>query len=135
MGNVLFGVDIAGIINDVISPGVLDVTVEVYTAGARTSGNLTGGRARTADTFTCKGFWDDFTGTPPPGVTIELNDRRANLIGDSIPAGRVVKRNDAITVHEEGGDFTLYAVKLLSRDPAAAMFQYLCRDRRGPDNA
>lgn len=130
MGNELFGVDIAGIIADATGGQLLDVTVTRYADGARQPGNLTGGKTRTSTTFTgISGFWEDFTGDPPPGVEIELGDRKAVLIGDTIPAGGVPERNDAITMEGE----TLYAVKLLERDPAAAVYVYLCRDRQGPD--
>lgn len=128
MGNELFGVDIAGIILDVMGGQLLPVTVTRYTEGARTPGNLTGGKAKTPATVTgIDGFWEDFTGTPPPGVELELGDRKAVLIGDSIPAGGHPLRNDQITIEGE----TLWCVKLLSRDPAAAVYVYLCRDR-GP---
>ena len=135
MGNPIFGVDIAGIVNDVIGEGVFDATITRYTRGARAAGNLTGGRAATAATVDCKGFWEDFTGTPPPGVELELNDRKAILIGDSVPAGGLPRVNDQITIHEPIGDSSLFMVKLLSRDPAAAVYTYLCRDRVGPDGA
>lgn len=132
MGNELFGVDIAGLIAEHVAPGLLDVTITRYTRGARTAGNLTGGQAKTPATVTgIKGIWEDLPKTPPAGVEFELNDRIALLIGDTIPAGGLPLRNDAIEI--EG--MTLYMVQLLGRDPAAATYRYLCRDRRGPDEA
>lgn len=126
MGNELFGVDIAGIIAENTAGQLLAVTVTRYTRGDRNPANLTAGQPKTPATVTgITGFWEDFTGTPPPGVDIELNDRKAVLIGDTIPAGGHPLRNDAITIEGE----TLYMVKLLSRDPAAAVYTYLCRDR------
>lgn len=126
MGHELFGVDIAGIIAEETQGQLHEVTVTRYTRGARDPNNLTGGRPKTPATVTgITGFWEDFTGTPPPGVELELNDRKAVLIGDTIPAGGHPKRNDAITIEGE----TQYMVKLLSRDPAAAVYVYLCRDR------
>lgn len=134
MGNPLFGVDIAGIIADKIGPGVLEVTISREpSTGVRQAGNLTGGMVKGApQSWTCRGFWEDFTGLPPPGVELELNDRKAVLIGDTIPpAALPLQRNDQITC--EG--LSLFMVKPLSRDPAAAAYVLLCRDRRGPDNA
>lgn len=126
MGNEIMGVDIAGIIADVFEGNLLDVVVTRYTRGERDPDNLTGGRSKTPETVVgISGFWEDFTGTPPPGVELELNDRKAVLIGDTIPAGGHPRRNDAITIEGQ----TLYSVKLLSRDPAAAVYTYLCRDR------
>lgn len=132
MGNELFGVDIAGIVADAMGDGLLDVVVTRYSEGARDANNLTGGKPKTPATVEgIKGFWDDFTGTPPPGIELELGDRKAVLIGDTIPAGGQPLKNDAITI--EG--VTLYMVQLVSRDPAAAVYVYQCRDRRGPDGA
>lgn len=134
MGNELFGVDIAGIVADVIGPGVLAfrITREAST-GARQPGNLTGGMVKAPPvSWDCRGFWEDFTGLPPPGVEIELNDRKAVLIGDTIPpAALPLQLNDAIS----GEGQTLYLVKVLSRDPAAAAYTLQCRDRRGNDGA
>lgn len=131
MGNDLFGIDIAGIVADNIGPGLLDVRITRTPRGARQAGDLTGGKvAEGPDSWDCKGFWEDFTATPPPGVELELNDRKAVLIGDTIPAAALPLRvNDAITI--EG--LTLFMVKQLSRDPAAAVYVLLCRDRAGPD--
>lgn len=132
MGNELFGVDIAGILADATAGQLLSVSIERYAEGARQPGNLTGGRAKVPTTITgIEGFWEDFTRDPPPGVEVELGDRKACLIGDTIPAGGHPLRNDAITIEGQ----TLYMVQLLSRDPAAALYVYLCRDRRGPDGA
>lgn len=132
-GNELFGVDIAGVIGDAIGPAVLDVTITRAIRGARQAGNLTGGQPATPAAFECRGFWDDFTGTPPPGVMVELGDRKLVLIGDTVPDGGLPLLNDACTVHESGGDVTLYCVQRAGRDPAGAVYAFQCRDRRGPD--
>lgn len=130
MGNLILGVDIAGIIADVFGGELQDCVVTRYSRGERDPANLTGGRPKTpAEVTGITGFWEDFTGDPPPGVELELNDRKACLIGDTVPAGGLPLRNDAITMEGQ----TLYMVKLISRDPAAALYVYLCRDRTGPD--
>lgn len=134
MGNELFGVDISGIIADQIGPAVLAVTITREPRdGSRQAGNLTGGLVKGApQSWECRGFWEDFTGTPPPGVEILLNDRKAVLIGDTIPPEALpLLADDAISCEGQ----TLYMVKLLARDPAAAVFTLLCRDRRGPNGA
>lgn len=134
MGQELFGVDIAGIIADAIGPGVLDVTItRAAGTGTRNPADLTGGLIKAEPaSWGCKGFWEDFTGQPPPGVEIELNDRKAVLIGDTIPAAALpLKLDDAITCEGK----TLFMVKVLSRDPAAAVFTLLCRDRKGGNAA
>lgn len=134
MGNVLFGVDIAGIIADAMGDGLLPVTITREVKGARTPGNLTGGRASAPVEFECVGFWDDINpGSVPAGTELEVTDRKLVLIGDTVQPGGLPLRNDACTVHEEAGPVTLYCVQPLSRDPAAAVYSYLCRDRKGPD--
>lgn len=134
MGNKLFGVDIAGLVARHVGPGLLDATIEREQQGTeRQAGNLTGGLIKAAPaSWGCKGFWEDFTGQPPPGVLIEANDRKAVLIGDSIPdAALPLKLDDKITI--EGT--SLFMVKVLNRDPAAAVYTLLCRDRRGGNAA
>lgn len=133
MGNDMFGVDIAGIVADALGDGVFAVTIERNVRGARDPNNLTAGRANVPETVECRGFWEDFTGQPPPGIVVELNDRKAVLIGDTIPAGGHPRRNDRITVHEDMGDISLFCVGPVSRDPAGAVYVYQCRDRLGPD--
>lgn len=131
-GNELFGIDIAGIIADATSDGLLPVTVTKQVAAARDPDNLTGGPVRAPATFGgIKGIWEDVPRLPPPGVEIRLNDRVALLIGGTIPAGGLPDRNDAITI----AGLTLYVVQLLAQDPANAHYRFLCRDRRGPDGA
>lgn len=129
MGNKLFGVDIAGIVARQIGPGLMPVQITRMISGARDPADLTAGRARTPQTFAARGVWEDLPRTPPPGVTFELNDRIALLIGDTIEEGGVPQRNDAIQI--EG--LKLWVVQLIERDPAAAAYRYLCRDRAGPD--
>ena len=133
MGNRLFGVDIAGIVAAKIGPGVLAATItRRASTGARQAGNLTGGLVKAGpQSWLCRGFWEDFTGTPP-GIELELNDRKAVLIGNTIPRDALpLQKNDEITI--EG--LTLFVVKQLSRDPAAAVFTLLCRDRASANAA
>lgn len=130
MGNPLFGVDIASLVAQHVGSGLLDVVVTRYTAASRDPDNLTAGTSLNPTTVRgIKGVWEDVPRSPPAGVEVELNDRVALLIGDTIPAGGRPLRNDAITIAGE----TLYCVQLIERDPADAAFRYLCRDRRGPD--
>jgi hypothetical protein len=132
MGNQLFGVDIAGILLDAMGDGLFPVTIEREVEGDRDPDNLTGGRPVEPETVEAIGFWEDFSGSPPPGVVIELGDRKLVLLGDSIPAGGQPRRNDKCTVHEDGGDISQFCVGPVSRDPAAAVYSFQCRDRKTP---
>jgi hypothetical protein len=126
----LFGIDIAGIVADVIGPGLLDVTITKYTRAARDDDNLTGGIAKTPAPYVgAKGIWEELPKTPPPGIEFELTDRIALLIGDTIPAGALPERNDLIQI--DGIEQAV--VQLLAVDPANAAYRFLCRDRSGPD--
>jgi hypothetical protein len=134
MGNLLFDTDIAGIIADVIGPAVLDVTIRRDVRGARDPDNLTGGRASVPVEFQCKGFWDDInSGSVPAGIETQLTDRVLVLIGDTVQPDGLPLRNDRCTVHEAAGDLALNCLRPLRRDPAAAVYTFLCGDRRGPD--
>lgn len=128
MGNPIMGVDIAGIVAEVFGGQLADVTITRRTRGARNPAALTAGRPVVPEVVEgITGFWDDYTGLPPAGIELKLGDRRAVLIGDTIPVGGHPEVDDAITIEGE----TLYMVKLESRDPAAAVYVYQCRDR-GP---
>jgi hypothetical protein len=127
VGNTLFDTDIAGIIADVMGDELLEVTITKRVRGERDPANLSAGRPVIPTDFTCAGFWEDYIGTPPPGIEVQIGDRKAVLIGDTIPDGAIPAKDDAITI--EG--VTLYVVQLQSRDPAAAVYTYQCRDR-GP---
>lgn len=134
MGNEIFGIDVAGIVADSLGEGLFSVSITREVRGVRDPNNLTGGVQQLPPrTFAAVGFWEDFTGQPPPGVDLELNDRKLVLLGDTIEPGGLPLRNDMATVHEPIGDASLFVVQMLSRDPAAATYVFLCRDRRGPD--
>ena len=134
MGNALFGIDIAGIVADAVGDGLPDVTIVRQVRGARDPSKLTAGQAKTTETHTgIKGFWEDYQPNQIDGTNVLLNDRKAVLIGDTLPTGFVPREGDEITVHEDLGDVTLGVVKLQSRDPAAATYVVQCGDRTGPD--
>ena len=131
MGNKLFGVDIAGIIHNNISAGLLPVRVERQVLSAADPDNLTGGKTiGTPVVITGRGIWIDYTPSQIDGTKILLNDRKAMIIGNSMkPAGIIPTKGDAVTIEGQ----TLYVWKLESRDPAAATYTFQCRDTRGED--
>ena len=129
MGNTLFGVDLASLIAENVGTGLLEATLVVSTPGARTSGSLADGRPTTDVTYTgVKGIWEDVSPNLIDNTQVFLTDRVALLIGNTLPAGVVLKPNDQIQI--EG--ITLFVIRLIGRDPAAATYRYLCRDRRAP---
>ena len=130
MGNRLFGVDVSGLVARHIGPGVLSVVLTEPVVGARAPGNLTGGRVALAPkTHKARGFWEDFKGMSPPGVTVELGDRKAVILGDTLPPGVVPARGWKVEIE----NVSLFIYAAIGRDPAAAVYTYQCRDRLGPD--
>ena len=116
MGNKLFGIDIAGIVNDTISPGLLDLTLTVTTPGTRTPGDLSGGTNPTTVVSTGKGIKEPLTSIRPESI---VQDAMAVIliIGDSLSPAAVPEEQDLVSI--EGPDYTIIRV---ARDPAAATY-------------
>ena len=131
MGNILFGVDISGLIAQNIGPGVLPCTITKKAYAIRDPANPTKGQPATPTAHKCRGFWEDFAPADIDGTNILLNDRKAVLIGDTIPAGAIPEKQDDLTIEGK----TLAVHRLILRDPAAAVYIYHCRDRKGPNGA
>jgi hypothetical protein len=123
MGNPLFGVDISGLINSNIGPGVNDATLISKTPGTRTGGQLTGGTNPTSVSTACKGFIDILDRNRLPGSLVADGDVVIALIGDSISGGAVVPAvGDQITILSK-----TYEVIQVETDPAQAV--YNCTSR------
>lgn len=128
----LFGIDIAGLVTEHVAPGLHDVIVRTYQHGDRVPGQLASGRQRVPTEHTgVKGIWEDISPALVDGTQILVNDRIAMLIGGTLPPGLSINTNDEIEIES----IKLFAIRLLSRDPASATYRYLCRDRKGPDGA
>lgn len=127
MGNPLFGVDIAGLINQHVGAGVLVVQISKQVAtGARDPDNLAAGIPSEPVVHNCKGFWESYSIAEVDGVNVLKTDKKANLIGDSIPAGGMPVYGDEITIAGE----TRFVVQLDSVDPANALYVFRCRDQQ-----
>jgi len=123
MSQPLFGVDIAGIIDAAISPGLLAATLTKVTAGTRTPGQLTGGTNPTTVNYSCRGMIDSKNRRNRDGELIRDGMERILLIGNSISGGAVAPEiGDRVTI--EGRSFR---VEVLDRDPAGATFTMECR--------
>ncbi|UFK26759.1 hypothetical protein [Roseobacter phage RDJL6] len=124
MGNKLFGIDIAKLVNSNIAAagGVLDGTLTRETAGTRTPGNLTGGTNPTPTTHPFKGFVET-AGERRPGSTTASSISTVSILGDSVTV--VPEVNDEVTI--EGTDWTL--LELVERDPAKALYVFKAEER------
>jgi len=88
MGNPLFGVDISGIINSVVGPGVLAATLTKIASTARTPGSLSGGMNPASTPYACRGFIDSQANRDAAGTLVDDGNVTIVLIGDSISGGR-----------------------------------------------
>lgn len=126
MGNKLFGVDIAAIVASAAGPGLLDVTLWIRPkSGTRDPSNLSAGLDRApAKVVGAKGIWEDYRPSEI-GDLVRTNDRRAFILGDTIPAGIEIKESDEIEIDGQ----RLYVIRPESVDPAKAGYRFHCGDR------
>lgn len=122
MGNKLFGVDISGLINKNIGPGVLDATLIKVSPGTRTPGNLTGGTQPTTASYSCKGFTDTLDKNRLDPSLVEDGDVLVVLIGDSIASSQVPNPGDRVTISG-----ITYNIVQVTSDPALAVYNCVGR--------
>jgi len=121
----LFGIDIAGIVNANISPGLLDAQLVRITKGTRTTGSLSAGSNPTEQTVNCKGFISEYDDRRIDGTIVKAGDREVTLIGRSLSSSDSVVPNINDKIKIEGQTFKI--VNPVKRDPAAAT--YICQAR------
>ncbi len=80
----LFGVDIAKIINDALSPGLLDLTLIEITDSAVDDSDPTASPIRTLINHTGKGILSDFSDLHRQTTTIIDGDREVTIIAQSL---------------------------------------------------
>ena len=113
----IFGVDIQGKINQALGPLVFDITLTVVTPGTR-GAEITAGTQPTEDTYTVKGFIDEYTDRERENTIIQKGDRKITLLGGSLPSGITPKPNDKLTINGETKRIVDVQV-----DPAAATYE------------
>lgn len=118
MGNILFGVNISGILNDQVGSGSLDAKLIVVTAGDRDPANPTAGVNPTEQSFNCKALVEDYDTTAFAETNVQKGDRLALIFGDSIVGGAVPQINDKFTIEGK-----TYFIKWVDRDAAAAVYE------------
>lgn len=119
----LFGIDIAALVDENLSDGVLDATLTKFTPGTRTPSDLASGTNPTPEVFTAKGFIEDYTDRDFENTQIEIGDRRITLIANSIQNMAIPETGDRVFIEGES-----WNIKRVKRDPAAAT--YLCQARQ-----
>lgn len=122
MGNPLFGIDIAKLIHDNMSSGLLVATLTKVAPTTRTAGQLTGGRNPTTTDYACRGFIDRKNRKTQDGELTRDGTMTIVLIGNSIDGGNTAPEiGDYVTI--EG---TVFSIDALDRDPAGATFTLTC---------
>jgi hypothetical protein len=117
----LFGIDIAKEVNDALGKEILPAVLHVRTFGARLAPPATG-QAITTTTYACKGFIEDFDLRLMKGTLVEEGDRKAVILGGSLPDGIVPRTKDQVTI--EGHQYNVIHV---GRDPAGAVYTMVVR--------
>lgn len=118
----IFGIDIAGIIDEQLSPLVFDqVLIKVTTA--RDTVNPTK-QATTKVEHKCKGFVDNYARENARGTSTRITDYKVVIIGNTLDAGVVPEPGDEIIA--EGRTFKIVDDGV-ERDPAGATYE--CRSR------
>ena len=116
----LFGLDIAGIVNDAFTQagGVLDATLTKVEPGTRTPGDLAGGTNSTSTAHACKGFVEQRTSRRMGDTLVQVAGEYVSILGASLPAGVEPEPSDSVTI--EGRTFVV--IEVTERDPAAALY-------------
>jgi hypothetical protein len=118
----IFGIDLAGIIHNVLSPMLFDQTL-IRVSSSRDPLDST--KSIKVDTsYPCKGFISEFSEFAKAQSNIQGSDKNIVIIAKSLPTGVVPEHGDRITA--EGATYTIVGDGV-ERDPAGAT--YSCQSR------
>lgn len=118
----IFGVNLAGIINDVLGPMVFDQTlIKITSERDPTNSSKT---TKTETPYPCKGFISIFSENALKRTNINASHRNIVIFGDSLPVDIVPEHGDKIIA--EGTTFTIVDDGVI-RDPAGAT--YSCQSK------
>lgn len=118
----LFGINIAGILNQAMGAGVLPATLRRVIEQSR-GVDPTAGRSPVTIDYVCRGFVQDYAENEIDESLVKQGDRRVVLLGASLPANVYPDSNDVVLIEND-----VYHVIAVSRDPAGAT--YTCQGRR-----
>lgn len=114
----IFGVDLAGIINEAFSPLVFD---QVLTKSVTTRDPADSTKTVSVSTdYPCKGFVDVYVDKWVAGTTVKVDDHKIVILGDSLPVGIVPEPGNKITAE---GRVYIIVKDGVARDPAAATYE------------
>lgn len=122
----LFGIDIAGIIQESMGSLLLDATLVKVTNGGRAT--ISSGYSEVLTNYPCKGMISAYAENQIDGTLVRVGDRRILLLAKSITADNSVEPLPGDKISIEGRNYRIvsdgYGVK---RDPAAATYVAHCR--------
>jgi hypothetical protein len=116
----IFGVNIAGLINDALGDLVFDQQL-IKVSSTRDPSDSTK-RIQLRTVYPCKGFIDSYADVWVDGAMVQASDRKIIILGDTLDSGTIPECGDEISA--EGKTFTIVA-NGVTRDPAGATFE--CR--------
>lgn len=115
----LFGLDIAGVLNDAMGSDLLQGQLRKKAREARAPGNLTGGTAGAfGDPVDFNGFIEERSEENRGNTLTRLGGKVVSVLGGSLPAGTIPERGDSLAIEGE-----TYVIKKTTRDPAGAMYE------------
>lgn len=127
MGNLLFGIDIAAIVAKEVGPGLLPATITEFVPGPAPA-RVTDAPTMTPVAHSCRGMWEDYSpDMVRDSALIQVGDRKALLLGDTLPRGFIPAAGMVVTIEGKA----LVVIRIESRDPAAATYVLQCRDKAG----
>lgn len=118
----LFGINIAGLVNQAMGSGVLPATLRRVIEQSRGL-DPTAGRAPVNVDYPCRGFVQDYSEREVDESLIKQGDRRVLLLGASLPANVYPDSNDIVLIENDE-----YHIMAVTRDPASAT--WVCQGRR-----
>jgi len=120
----LFGLDLAGIVNDAIESagGLVPLSLIKEVETPPPPDDPGGAGTVTQTTYPGNGIIDDYEDEHIDGTLVKRGDRQILILGASLPSGIIPAEDDKVTIEE--GTYNVVAIK---RDPAAAT--YVCQSR------
>jgi hypothetical protein len=122
----LFGIDIAGIVNQSMGTGLLPCTLIKVVDQVRDPNNMTAGTTPIYNNYSARGFIEDYKDYQVNGTTVRTGDRMVSILGASISGSKIPEADDKVTI--EGDTYNIVRVM---RDPAGAMYSCQARGNGG----
>lgn len=118
----LFGKNLSGMVNSKMAQHLPTATLHKITVTPNTT-TLTGAPTEAEKKYTCRALLSSYTEDQMDGTTVQRGDRKALILGGSLPDNVDPEPNDRLTAEDQE-----WQIVHVTRDPAAATFT--CQVRR-----